>query len=501
MILSTLLLLSPAVLPQGEADKDSWTIAVDRLHVGDGRTIDDALVTITDGRISAVVAGGSGAGAMRVDGAHMTPGLVDAFSYMGIDPNTVEESRESTPSLRVADSVRLDAPAFGAALREGVTGAFLTPDSLNVIGGLGAMVKTAGGRPADLFADAGSAAQVIDPAGALKLSLGGDASRGNWTPSGRFTTNYRARRPNTRMGTVWVIRREFYRAMDYAAAREGGLPVYDADLEVLAQAMRGEVTVRFQARRAHDVETALRLAEEFSLPSIVIEEGTESHDVTASLTAKGVPVVTGPAYDSRARNIARGPQAIELRYLASPPAVCCEDLHDVVLAELEGEHGDHDEHGHAAHSHHDEETGLMPVSEFVLEQLVAVAPRYGASGYFSGRRMEGQSATPAGPALLAADGVPVSLGGAEAHDASLTEASLIHQARNAVRWGMDPAEALVAVTSRPAALCGVGDRLGQVAAGYDADLVVWSGDPLASSSRPVLVFVDGRLVVDNRTQD
>jgi len=488
MILSTLLVLSPLLAsPQEDAQKNSWTLAVDRLHVGDGRVLDNALVTIQDGRITAVVAGSSAAGSLHIEGAELTPGLVDAFSYMGIDPNTVEESRESTPSLRVADTVRLDAPAFHEAVQEGVTAAFLSPDSLNVIGGLGAMVKTAGGVPADLFADDASSAFVLDEANALKLSLGGDPSRGNWTPRGSSTTSFHARRPNTRMGTVWVIRREFYRAMDYAAARKAGLPVYDADLEILAKALSGEIPVRIQARRSHDVETALRLQDEFSLPRIIIEEGTEAQAVATLLAKRDIPVVTGPAYDAAARSIARGPQAAELKALASPPPVCCEDLHDAP-------------EGVDWHSH-SEESGLAPVSGFALDLLVTLAPRYGASGYFSGRRSEGQSATPALAALLAADGVSVSLGAAEAHDQPLTEASLIYQARNAVRWGMTPEAAITAITSRPATLCGMGDRLGQVAAGFDADLVLWSGDPLASTSRPLLVFLDGRLVVDHRTQD
>lgn len=47
-----------------------------------------------------------------------------------------------------------------------------------------------------------------------------------------------------------------------------------------------------------------------------------------------------------------------------------------------------------------------------------------------------------------------------------------------IRVGMDPAAALRAVTSAPAQLCGLGDRKGRVAAGYDADLLALDGDPL-----------------------
>jgi imidazolonepropionase-like amidohydrolase len=42
-----------------------------------------------------------------------------------------------------------------------------------------------------------------------------------------------------------------------------------------------------------------------------------------------------------------------------------------------------------------------------------------------------------------------------------------------------PADALCAATSRAADLCGVGDRTGRLAAGYDADILAVHGDPLA----------------------
>jgi imidazolonepropionase-like amidohydrolase len=45
--------------------------------------------------------------------------------------------------------------------------------------------------------------------------------------------------------------------------------------------------------------------------------------------------------------------------------------------------------------------------------------------------------------------------------------------------GLPPVEALRAVTSTPARLCGLGDRKGRLAAGYDADILAVHGDPLA----------------------
>jgi imidazolonepropionase-like amidohydrolase len=69
---------------------------------------------------------------------------------------------------------------------------------------------------------------------------------------------------------------------------------------------------------------------------------------------------------------------------------------------------------------------------------------------------------------------------------------LIHQATLAVKEGLDPVTALEAVTINPARIIGASGRLGSLTAGKDADLVIWSGDPLDVMSRAERAFVDGR---------
>ena len=75
---------------------------------------------------------------------------------------------------------------------------------------------------------------------------------------------------------------------------------------------------------------------------------------------------------------------------------------------------------------------------------------------------------------------------------------LIREAMFAVRFGVDPATALAAVTSLPARLLGVDDRVGQLAAGRDADFVVWSADPFDPAAQPVEIRVDGQPVPVSR---
>ncbi len=68
---------------------------------------------------------------------------------------------------------------------------------------------------------------------------------------------------------------------------------------------------------------------------------------------------------------------------------------------------------------------------------------------------------------------------------------LIHEATFAVRYGLDPDLALRAVTSIPAEILGVADRIGSLQAGRDADFVIWSGDPFAPTSRAEAVYIEG----------
>jgi imidazolonepropionase-like amidohydrolase len=69
---------------------------------------------------------------------------------------------------------------------------------------------------------------------------------------------------------------------------------------------------------------------------------------------------------------------------------------------------------------------------------------------------------------------------------------LIHQVTLAVKEGLDRETALRSVTINPARIIGVADRLGSLTVGKDADLVIWSGDPLDVMSRAEVVLIGGR---------
>ncbi|HET7414869.1 MAG TPA: amidohydrolase [Arthrobacter sp.] len=71
---------------------------------------------------------------------------------------------------------------------------------------------------------------------------------------------------------------------------------------------------------------------------------------------------------------------------------------------------------------------------------------------------------------------------------------LVHQATLSVKEGLDRQKALEAITINPAKVMGVADRVGSLKVGKDADLVLWSGDPLDVMQRARQVFIGGKQV-------
>jgi imidazolonepropionase-like amidohydrolase len=70
------------------------------------------------------------------------------------------------------------------------------------------------------------------------------------------------------------------------------------------------------------------------------------------------------------------------------------------------------------------------------------------------------------------------------------------QAAMAVRLGLPDAVALRGLTINPARFFGIEDRVGSLDPGKDADLVVWTGDPIDPRSWVEKVFINGNVVYD-----
>ena len=117
----------------------------------------------------------------------------------------------------------------------------------------------------------------------------------------------------------------------------------------------------------------------------------------------------------------------------------------------------------------------------------AVGPSLGDASKWELRNMSFTT-----PGILARAGIQVSI---------ITDADVIPQeylplcAGLAVKSGMDPFDALQAITINPAKHAGIADRVGSLEAGKDADIVITNGDPFEVSTRTCAVFINGKNVL------
>lgn len=97
----------------------------------------------------------------------------------------------------------------------------------------------------------------------------------------------------------------------------------------------------------------------------------------------------------------------------------------------------------------------------------------------------------ANPGKLAAAGVEISI---ITDHPVIPIHFLVHQATLAVKEGLDPVVALRSITINPAKVLGLANRIGSLAPGKDADVVLWSGDPLDVMQRALKVWIGGKEV-------
>lgn len=110
------------------------------------------------------------------------------------------------------------------------------------------------------------------------------------------------------------------------------------------------------------------------------------------------------------------------------------------------------------------------------------------------------NATYENPALLRKAGVQIAFKPSVARIVFLIRTPRFLAGR-AARYGLSPHDALAAITINPARIFGFDDRFGSIEPGKDADLVLWHGDPLETTTVARMVMIRGLdqpLVARNR---
>src|SRR5262245_4627835 len=211
-----------------------------------GAPLAPGAVRIKDGKIAEVaasLAAPEGAKVIDLGSGVLIPGLIDAYSTIGVEGGASESTLEVTPTFRVLDAVDWSARAFRHARSEGTTAVALVPGTDNVVAGLSGVVKTAGDP----------AKRLVKADHSLVVTLATDPASGNSARS-RPDSIY-TRQPTNRMGVVWMLRSEFQKAK--------GSP--DKANAVLREAVEGKRPVVCVSRSDSDIVALLRLKQEFPL--------------------------------------------------------------------------------------------------------------------------------------------------------------------------------------------------------------------------------------------
>ncbi|KAI0329713.1 hypothetical protein GY45DRAFT_1361902 [Cubamyces sp. BRFM 1775] len=135
--------------------------------------------------------------------------------------------------------------------------------------------------------------------------------------------------------------------------------------------------------------------------------------------------------------------------------------------------------------HHAHEAYLVPD---VLKRAYKNVPAIAMFSTFSKYKREAYRHSEFAPQLLAKEGIDVVM---KSDHPAIVSRNLVHEAAVAHYHGLSEHLALASVISTPAKVLGLDHRIGYIAEGYDADLVLWDSHPLALGATPTQVFIDG----------
>lgn len=255
-----------------------------------GPALPDTAVVVQNGLITQV--GGAvppGMATVDATGQYLMPGLIDLHSHMGVyawpggggssDGNEAVEP--FTPRVFVRDSFDPEDPAIPRARAGGITTIQVLPGSANLVGGQAVVLKLRPARTVDGMA-------FPEAPRSIKMACGENPKR-------VYGGEKDADAVQTRMGEIAILRQEFVRASEYAAARAGrNPPPRDLDLEVLADVIAGKVRVNLHCYRSHDIADWFRVADEFGFRIVTIHHALDTYKVRDLLAAHGTGIATWP---------------------------------------------------------------------------------------------------------------------------------------------------------------------------------------------------------------
>jgi imidazolonepropionase-like amidohydrolase len=435
-----------------------------RLLVGDGTVVERGHVLMKDGKIVSAGAGDgqppAGAEIVDVGGKHLSPGLIDTHSHLGVYPvpraDAHLDGNEMTdpirPGVRAVDAFWVQDPGIQRALAGGVTAIQVLPGSGNLIGGRSVTLKLR-------HAPSARAMHFKGAPDGLKMACGENPKR---------VYGERKQAPMTRMGNLALQRDAFMKARQLITEwdewrRQENLRI-EGDRDALAKAKRERAAQKAQLDACREgEEPAAACATTLAAP---IEDPKP--------TEPKLP----PKRDVHLETLAA---AIEGRVLVHVHCYRSDDMANMIALA--------DEAGFEIRSFH-HALEAYKIRRVLAQRQISVSTWADWWGF----KLEAYDGIPENLALVAEAG-----GRAIVHSDSEEGIRRLNQeAAKGMYSGRDAGidvsegEAMRWITLNPAWALGVEARAGSLEAGKDADVVVWDRSPFSVYARAERVYVDGR---------
>jgi imidazolonepropionase-like amidohydrolase len=439
-----------------------------RLHIGDGTTIESGYLLLKDGKIAAIGKGDGqvppGAKLIDARGKHITPGLIDTHSHLGVYPSPSAEAHRDgneasepvTASVRARDGFWVQDPDIERAVAGGVTTVQILPGSANLIGGRAVTLKLRHAATLDRMLFDGA------PTG-LKMACGENPKRVYGTG--------RKSKPMTRMGNVAMQRDAFMRARrlieEWDQFRDSERQRYKKQRQALAEVRQKRAAREKQraecASGKHTPKRCKQWEEQWKAEPIKDPDPLEPK----------LPPKRDPELETLAA-------ALEGKILVHVHCYRADDMANMLTLS--------DEVGFSIRSFH-HALEAYKIRDELVRRRISVSTWADWWGF----KMEAYDGIPENLAMIAGSG-----GLAVVHSDSAEGIRRLNQEAakgmySGKRSGIEVSEgeAMKWITSNPAWTLGVDARVGSLTVGKDADVVIWDKDPFSVYARAERVFIDG----------
>jgi imidazolonepropionase-like amidohydrolase len=261
------------------------------IHTVTNGTITNGIIVLDKGKIAAIgtnIAVPPNARVVDVTGKHIYPGLIDAYSTVGITEigavdvsNDINEIGDFNPNVRAEVAVNAESRHIGTTRSAGVLVAFSTPDG-GVVSGLSSAMSLEGWTWEEMSMKGAAALNVTWPDPNARPRRFGGGGPGGGGPR---------EAPKTYAEQVQALKTFFADARAYRDAVKAGQQVRtDSRYAAMVPAINGDIPVIVAAEGVAQINDAITWGKEEKL-RLVIRGGRDAIHVAERLKAENVPVI------------------------------------------------------------------------------------------------------------------------------------------------------------------------------------------------------------------